>query len=193
MTGAREWAMTQSTPAETPRARAPVVPSAAGSQFALRPKNSPPPPPRRGPQLPKPGPGFLQQTGVVDLTATSQGDTPSFGARARIQTRTRTRASTRAHAGTHTHTHRYTHAHARTRTRAHLHARRNTHGHPDTQAHTHTHKHTHARLLIRPWARGARRSRPPASSQRTATGRTGSAPMARTRGICGCRQNTSPS
>ena len=143
LTGAREWAITQSTPAETPRARAPVVPSAAGSQFHLRPKNSAPSPPRRGPQLPKPGPGILQQTGVVDLTATSQGDTPSFGARARIQTRTRTRASTRAHAGTHTH--RYTHAHARTRTRAHLHAHRNTHGHPDTQAHTHTHKHTHTR------------------------------------------------
>ena len=190
MTGAREWAMTQSTPAETPRARAPVVPSAAGSKFHLRPKESAPPPPGRGPRLPKPGPGILQQTGVVDLTATSQGDTPSFGARARIQTRTRTRASTRAHAGTHTHIQ----IHARTRTHTHARTPARAQKYTRTPRHTstHTHKHTHARLLIRPWARGARRSRPPASSQRTATGRTGSAPMARTRGICGCRQHTSP-
>ena len=145
MASAREWAMTQSTPAETPRARAPVVPSAAGSQFALRPKNQPPTPPRCGPQLPKPDLGILQQTGVVDLTATSQGDTPSFGARARIQTRTRTRASTRAHAGTHTHIQIHartrTHTHARTPARAQKYTRTPRH----TSTHTHTNTHTHTR------------------------------------------------
>ena len=107
---------------------------------------------------------------------------------------------------THTDTHTHARKHARARRHAHtqIHARTRTHTHARTPARaqkytrtprhtsTHTHKHTHARLLIRPWARGARRSRPPASSQRTASGRTGSAPMARTRGICGCRQNTSP-
>ena len=189
MTEAREWAANQRPPAPEgpPRAHRPPTVAAPSQpdKFHLRPKPAPFPPPRRGPPLPKPAPGLLQR--VVDLTATSQGDTASYGARARIQTRTRTRASTRAHAGTHTH--RYTHAHARTRTHAHLHARKNTHRHTDTQAHTD--KHTHARLLIRPWARGARRSRPAAPPQRRATGRTGSAAWASTRGSCGRRPGTS--
>ena len=148
MASAREWAANQRplAPERPPCGLQPATVAAPSQpdKVHLRPQGRPLLAPRRGPPLPKPAPGLPQQ-GVVDLTATSQGGTPSYGARARIQTRTRTRASTRAHAGTHTHTYKYTHAHARTRTRAHLHARRNTHGHPDTQAHTHKHTHTHTR------------------------------------------------
>ena len=134
MRGAREWARGQlpSAPAGPRQVfQTPMTAATSQSKFHTKPKHGPPAAPRGGPQLPRPVAGLLQQENV-DLTATSQGGTPSCGAHARMQTRTRTRASTLAHAGTHTH--RFTHAHARTRTRAHLHARK---------THTHTHTHTH--------------------------------------------------
>ena len=133
---AREWAESQLpfAPAGPPQVLQPATVAATSqNRFRTRPKHGPPDAPRSGPQLPRPAPGLLQKE-VVDLTATSQGGTPSYGAHARMQTRTRTRASTLAHAGTHTH--RFTHAHARTRTRAHLHARKNTH--TLSLSHTHT-------------------------------------------------------
>ena len=175
MRGAREWAIGQRPPAPAgPRQvfQTPMPAATSQNRFHTRPKHGPPDAPRGGPPLPRPAPGLLQH-GNVNHTATGQGERPSYGVHARMQTRTRTRASTLAHAGTHTHI--FTHAHARTRTRAHLHARKNTH----------THTHTHARLLNRYWLRGARLVRPAAPSSSTATGRTGPAAWARTRGICG--------
>jgi len=108
----------------------------------------------------------------------SYGDRPGGAAQLRgpcTNADTHTHARKHARARRHAHTHRFTHAHARTRTRAHLHARKNTH----------TDTHTHARLLNRYWLRGARLVRPAAPSSSTATGRTGPAAWARTRGNCG--------
>ena len=122
----------------------------------------------------------------------SYGDKPGGHAQLRgpcthtdTHTHARKHARARRHAHTQIHTRTCTHTHARTLARAQKH----THTHRHTGTHRQTH--THARLLIRPWARGARRSRPPAPPQRRATGRTGSAAWARTRGSCGRRPSTS--
>ena len=108
----------------------------------------------------------------------SYGDRPGGAAQLRGPC---TNADTHTHARKHARARRHAHTHIHTRTRTHTHARTLARA----QKHTLTHAHTHARLLNRYWLRGARLVRPAAPSSSTATGRTGPAAWARTRGICG--------